>query len=278
MEKRPENRMLDSKEACEEFRNRYFDSAFKAAFSITGTYSDAEALTRRLFEDMEARFENVELPSAPELYILSHINLLYAKGGVAYRRKPQSAPAKSTGAATPPEAKAPAKSQPAKAPTVGVDTVASVPQGAPMGQVYYIQQPVLLQTTPITLTAITPQMADKPESPAAPPAAEPAPAPAPEPVERDGAGNTKEQYDPKLTELWRPGSEPERGVAQPERAAAVGEASRPGGAEDGGAEDEAPEEDERSIPLTIVNTVLLLGLLCSLVFASVQMGLLRLFT
>lgn len=226
MARQTEGRMLDSKEACEELRERYFDSAFKTAYSITGSYSEADALARRLFENMEARFHSEPLPSVLELYILSQINLLYAKGDVQYKRTPSATAPPSKPAPTPE-----ASPRPPEEP-----------------------QPDVKEPTP--------------ERPAeAPKAAAPTP-PAPEP---GSGGRSEEQYDHRLTELWIPGSEQER---QNEPAQASSPEMEETAPVDTAAA--AQTDNERSVPLTIANTVLFLVLLGSAAFALAEMGLFKL--
>lgn len=233
MERNTGERKLDTPEARAEFRSKYFDSAFKAAFSITGSYSDAEPLARQLFDSMEQRFKDVPLPKGVELYILSQINLLYAKMDMTTDRR---APATRTYAVSAAEPE-PLTANPEPF-TVGPEPTAE-------------QEPVA-------------------PPPAAPAAAEPVAPPPPAP-RRDA--DLRERYDPALTELWMPDDDtapPKTGAAEPEPDMAAQSAPPEDG--DGSA------ENERSIPLTILNTVLFIALMGSAVFALAEAGLFKLFT
>lgn len=71
---------LDTPQARDAFRMKYDDSVFRTAYAITGLHREAQQLTQALFEDVEKTFARKTLPDAPELYLLSRIHLIYARG------------------------------------------------------------------------------------------------------------------------------------------------------------------------------------------------------
>lgn len=70
----------DARQAQQAFRARAGDSVFRAAYALTGTPRQARQLTQALFEDMERTHGGRPPSGAPELYMLSRINLIYARG------------------------------------------------------------------------------------------------------------------------------------------------------------------------------------------------------
>lgn len=81
---------LDSQEARRAFRSRYDECIFRAAYSLTGSYHQAQQLKRALFAQVEDDFCDRPLPGATELFLLSQLNLLYARG--TWRQAPGVTP------------------------------------------------------------------------------------------------------------------------------------------------------------------------------------------
>lgn len=237
---------LNTPEACRRFREQYQDTAFRSAYALTGSYTQAETLTQVFFEQMQREYRDRPLPDALELYILSRMNYLYAKGVELV----QPAPASPFREAEQPQTVHQEAVSPETAPKEGVL----------LGQVYYVPSQELAGTvraaSPELLQFVSRQAAEQ-----APPVPEQKqttmqePVQAPEQAPREPDAHTVQAvFDPEVTAMWTPAMEGEN----PVQVSAV----LPPKPKKAPVSDATP----RSIPLTVTNTILMLAAIGAVVF------------
>lgn len=228
--------MLNTPEACQRFREQYQDTVFRSAYTLSGSYTRAQALTEAFFDETQQTYRERPLPDAMEMYILSRVNFLFAKGAELHR--PEKSP-------QPLWAQKELSSSPASG------------EGILLGQVFYVPSRDLAQTA----LSREPER-DAPKQAAADVSAvEKREEPSAKPPEPPRDENTiRAVFDPEITRMWTPemeGEHPRRveAVVPPKPKKAFAEASAP-----------------RSVPLTVINTVLTLTAIGAAVFLIFSLG------
>ena len=306
---------LDSQEARRAFRSRYDECIFRAAYSLTRSYHQAQQLKRALFAQVEDDFCDRPLPGATELFLLSQLNLLYARG--TWRQAPGATPIGEISVAD-----APQEFQPADAPSgrgASLADAVAQPEGGmvTLGEVVYIPRgrapgsafvppEATSEEKPSAPVAHT-QAAPKPrravrkrertqesgqeivrqeivgQEESAPPAqplseqkeeARQAPAAAPQNRQESKAdenaakGAPASIYDPELTAEWSPNMDEEQPpLPKPE----APKEQEPAPQQE---ESRKTPEKRRSVPLTLFNCALALGLVAAGIYLALSTGLL----
>ena len=136
---------LDTPQARDAFRTKYDDSVFRTAYAITGSHREAQQLTQALFEDVEKTFARKSLPDTPELYLLSRIHLIYARG--EWRRQKVTEPVAFSPKMRVQQTHAPDQGSSGSM-NPGAEVEAVCPGSVLLGQVVYIPQGSLTQAVP----------------------------------------------------------------------------------------------------------------------------------
>lgn len=136
---------LDTPQARDAFRTKYDDSVFRTAYAITGSHREAQQLTQALFEDVEKSFARKSLPDTPELYLLSRIHLIYARG--EWRRQKVTEPAAFSPKMRVQQTHTPDQGSSGSM-NPGAEVEAVCPGSVLLGQVVYIPQGSLTQAVP----------------------------------------------------------------------------------------------------------------------------------
>lgn len=225
-------------------RQQYQEAVFRSAYALTNNLTQAQGLTQVFFEQLSQEFQDGKLPESMDLYILSKMNYLYAKGWAA----PSSPYQQPTKTCEPPQTSGGILlGQVVYHPTLELEQVVCAPSAVP-------QPPVIPKTEGPRPTVSQPPTAPQ-QAPAAaskPTVSEQPPAPmsaAPENAVIQAV------FDPEITALWTPDIEGEN----PAQVSAILPPPKPQKAR-------VTEKSASSIPLTITNTILVLLAIAAVVF------------